>query len=123
MGVQSAAVRLFMKMAPSTNVMTTNTTQLAIDATIVFLALCRCGDAGQTRESRDRLGGLLAADGGVHRGTLLGALCFQLVGVAAIGAPLVAGYALLGWVLWRGIGRSFGAAIAARRRYCRRRRW
>jgi hypothetical protein len=38
MGVQSAFVRLLMRGAPSTNVMTTNTTQVAIDATEILLA-------------------------------------------------------------------------------------
>jgi uncharacterized membrane protein YoaK (UPF0700 family) len=38
MGVQSAMVRLLIKGAPSTNVMTTNTTQLAIDATELVFA-------------------------------------------------------------------------------------
>ncbi len=38
MGVQSAAVRLLAQGAPSTNVMTTNTTQFAIDATQLILA-------------------------------------------------------------------------------------
>jgi uncharacterized membrane protein YoaK (UPF0700 family) len=38
MGVQSAFVRLLRRGTPSTNVMTTNTTQVAIDATEVLLA-------------------------------------------------------------------------------------
>jgi uncharacterized membrane protein YoaK (UPF0700 family) len=37
MGVQSAFVRLLMRGTPSTNVMTTNTTQVAIDATEILL--------------------------------------------------------------------------------------
>ena len=66
MGVQSAAVRLFMKGTPSTNVMTMNTTQLAIDATIVLLALCGRGDAAQAQDSAHATWRLLAADGGLH---------------------------------------------------------
>jgi uncharacterized membrane protein YoaK (UPF0700 family) len=38
MGMQSASVRLMMKGVASTNVMTTNTTQIAIDATELVLA-------------------------------------------------------------------------------------
>lgn len=38
MGTQSATVRLLMRNVASTNVMTTNTTQIAIDATELFLA-------------------------------------------------------------------------------------
>jgi uncharacterized membrane protein YoaK (UPF0700 family) len=38
MGVQSAFVRLLMRDTPSTNVMTTNTTHVAIDATEILLA-------------------------------------------------------------------------------------
>ena len=37
MGVQSGLVRLLIKGSPSTNVMTTNTSQLAVDATELFL--------------------------------------------------------------------------------------
>src|SRR5260370_7066480 len=38
MGTQSATVRLLMQNVASTNVMTTNTTQIAIDATELLLA-------------------------------------------------------------------------------------
>ena len=47
MGVQSAAVRLLVQGAPSTNVMTTNTTQFAIDATQLILAAFRVGTADE----------------------------------------------------------------------------
>jgi uncharacterized membrane protein YoaK (UPF0700 family) len=99
MGVQSAAVRLFMKGAPSTNVMTTNTTQLAIDATIVLLALCGSGDAGQARESRARLGDYWPPMAGFILGTATGALCFKLWGLPALGVPIAMAYALLAWTL------------------------
>src|SRR6202011_4305262 len=46
MGVQSASGRLLANGAPSTNVMTTNTTQFAIDATQLLLARFRSGAAG-----------------------------------------------------------------------------
>jgi uncharacterized membrane protein YoaK (UPF0700 family) len=102
MGVQSAIVRLFLKGAPSTNVMTTNTTQLAIDATIVLLAKCGYGDAAQARQSRARLADYWPAMAGFILGTGLGAVCFKLAGLAAIAGPIAAAYALLGWIVWRG---------------------
>ena len=53
MGVQSAFVRLLMANTPSTNVMTTNTTQLAIDATEVLLARLWTGRSGGFPTSAD----------------------------------------------------------------------
>jgi hypothetical protein len=46
MGVQSALVRLLIKGAASTNVMTTNASQIAVDATqaLAVLLLRRCGN-------------------------------------------------------------------------------
>ena len=79
MGVQSAAVRLFMKGTPSTDVMTMNTTQLAIDATIL-LALCGRGDAAQAQDSRTRLGDYWPPMAGFILGTAIGTLCFKLWG-------------------------------------------
>ena len=99
MGVQSAAVRLFMKGTPSTNVMTMNTTQLAIDATIVLLALCGRGDAAQAQDSRTRLGDYWPPMAGFILGTAIGTLCFKLWGLPALGVPIAAAYALLGWTL------------------------
>lgn len=98
MGVQSAAVRLLIKGAPSTNVMTTNTTQLAIDATVVLLSVCGRGDAVQATESRKRLHDYWPVLGGFFLGTAIGALCFKLWGVPALGVPIVAAYALFAWI-------------------------
>jgi len=53
MGVQSAFVRLLMADTPSTNVMTTNTTQLAIDVTEVLLARLWPGRSGGFPTSAD----------------------------------------------------------------------
>jgi uncharacterized membrane protein YoaK (UPF0700 family) len=56
MGVQSAAVRLLMRGVASTNVMTANTTQIAIDATQLAWARLNRGDASiaDQREVRRR---------------------------------------------------------------------
>jgi uncharacterized membrane protein YoaK (UPF0700 family) len=104
MGVQSAMVRLFMKGAPSTNVMTTNTTQLAIDGTILVLSVCGCGDAEQARASRARLADYWPPMAGFILGTAAGSVCFKLVGLIALGGPVLAAYGLLCWILWRGVG-------------------
>ena len=53
MGVQSAFVRMLMAGTPSTNVMTTNTTQLAIDATEMLLARVWTGRSGGFPASAD----------------------------------------------------------------------
>jgi uncharacterized membrane protein YoaK (UPF0700 family) len=99
MGVQSAAVRLLMSGTPSTNVMTTNTTQLAIDGTIALVALCGHGDLEQARQSRERLAAYWPPMAGFILGTALGAVCFKLWGLIALGLPIAAAYTLLGWVM------------------------
>ena len=102
MGVQSAGVRLLMKGAPSTTVMTTNTTQLAIDVTVTLLSACGCGDGVQTRESRKRLDDYWPVLAGFFLGTAAGALCFKLWGLPSLGVPILAAYGLLAWTLRRG---------------------
>jgi uncharacterized membrane protein YoaK (UPF0700 family) len=97
MGVQSAMVRLFMKGAPSTNVMTSNTTQLAIDVTILLLALFGRGDPAQSREARDRLGVYWLTFAGFLSGTASGWLAFDRLGLLALAAPLAVAYGLLAW--------------------------
>jgi uncharacterized membrane protein YoaK (UPF0700 family) len=103
MGVQSGMVRLFMPDVPSTNVMTTNTTQIAIDATLVLLSLGRQpadeADARQHRAARERLHRHCSPMAGFILGTGLGALCFQFVGRPALAVPLVSACGLLFWCL------------------------
>jgi uncharacterized membrane protein YoaK (UPF0700 family) len=105
MGVQSAMVRLFLRGVPSTNVMTTNTTQLAIDLTIVLLARGRTAadeaEAKQTRAARERLGFYWPPMAGFVLGTALGAVAFELAGAISLAAPLIAGYGFLVWCLRR----------------------
>jgi uncharacterized membrane protein YoaK (UPF0700 family) len=105
MGVQSAMVRMFMRGAPSTNVMTTNTSQLAIDATILLLSIGAGRVAPeQTSESRERLAHYWPPPvAGFVSGTAIGALGEHIAGNYSLAGPvLVVAYALLGWsVRWR----------------------
>jgi len=94
MGVQSAQVRLVLKGVPSTNVMTTNTTLIAIEATEMALAWwrIRTSDAdsdGLARftASRGRLMQLLSIALGFLAGTVLGAVAYQGVGFWSLGLP------------------------------------
>ncbi len=65
MGVQSAMVRLLMRGVASTNVMTTNTTQMAVDAhaSVVARVASSAGDAA-TRRPGARTDGWPASDCG-----------------------------------------------------------
>jgi len=101
MGAQSAMVRLFMHGAPSTNVMTTNTSQLAIDTTTALLWLGGMGEAVHAGEARARLAAYAPPIGGFIAGTAIGAVCFNAVGIAALAAPLAGAYALLAWSMRR----------------------
>jgi uncharacterized membrane protein YoaK (UPF0700 family) len=107
MGVQSALVRLLMRGAPSTNVMTTNTTQIAIDATqLVWTWLNRRGvppaEAMRQREAcRRRLRGGLPLPLGFLLGTVAGAAAFAWIGYAALAAPVAAAGALAVWAVRR----------------------
>ncbi len=105
MGVQSAMVRLFLRGVPSTNVMTTNTTQLAIDITTVLLTRDResadAAGARQRRAARERLGFYWPPMAGFVAGTAVGALAFDSAGAVALAAPLTAGYGLLVWCVRR----------------------
>jgi uncharacterized membrane protein YoaK (UPF0700 family) len=83
MGVQSALVRLLAQGAPSTSVMTTNTTQLGIDTTEFVLAWWRrrgvAADtkvAGEYVEIKRRLNKLWPVMLGFLLGTLTGAVAY-----------------------------------------------
>jgi uncharacterized membrane protein YoaK (UPF0700 family) len=83
MGVQSALVRLLVQGSPSTNVMTTNTTQLAIDTTELVLSWWRHGGmpgdmkaAGEYVEIKRRLNKLWPVMLGFLLGTLAGAVAY-----------------------------------------------
>jgi uncharacterized membrane protein YoaK (UPF0700 family) len=87
MGVQSAAVRLNLRGVPSTNVMTTNTTQLAIDVTQWVMARRRASGqiadaaahAMQT-EAAARIAALAPIMGAFLIGSLAGGVGFAALG-------------------------------------------
>jgi uncharacterized membrane protein YoaK (UPF0700 family) len=105
MGVQSAAVRLLMRGTASTNVMTTATSQLAIDATQVAWACLRLKDGSpetvrEIAESRRRLWTGAPLPLAFLLGTLLGAVGFGLAGAPVLAAPAALAGALAWWAGW-----------------------
>jgi uncharacterized membrane protein YoaK (UPF0700 family) len=94
MGVQSAAVRLLGHGAPSTNVMTTNTTQLAIDAAQLMMARFRGMSADQflsqaeIGKTRQRLGDTVRVMLGFLVGVVVGAPAFRSFGFICL-APVI----------------------------------
>jgi uncharacterized membrane protein YoaK (UPF0700 family) len=103
MGAQSALVRLLMHGAASTNVMTTATTQIAIDATqLVWMWLRRedalPAEAVRQREAcRRRLRGGLPLPLGFLLGTMAGAAGFAWIGVPVLVVPVAAVGVLAAW--------------------------
>jgi uncharacterized membrane protein YoaK (UPF0700 family) len=104
MGTQSTTVRLLMKNVASTNVMTTNTTQLAIDAVELWLAwqarrrapadtaLAAAYDA-----ARVHFGGLFPIMLGFLAGTAVGTLAYVVIGVWGLLLPLAIMYGVFVW--------------------------
>jgi uncharacterized membrane protein YoaK (UPF0700 family) len=94
MGVQSASVRLLAHGAPSTNVMTANTTQFAIDATQLLLARFRVAAGAELyrRPELERVKQRLVETArvmiGFFAGVVLGALAFRLFGFICV-APVI----------------------------------
>jgi uncharacterized membrane protein YoaK (UPF0700 family) len=112
MGVQSALVRLLMGEFGSTNVMTSNTTQLAINVTEATLAWRKkrqmpedAAAAAEFTAAGRQLLKMLALILGFLLGTLAGAIAYVQMGLAcAVVAPLlVAG--LIIWTFWSERGR------------------
>lgn len=102
MGVQSGLVRLLMGGAASTNVMTTATTQIAIDATRVAWARLRRGDlapeaVGELDAARTRLRGMVPLPLAFFSGTMAGAVAFARVGYPVLAAPVAVVAALAWW--------------------------
>jgi uncharacterized membrane protein YoaK (UPF0700 family) len=94
MGVQSASVRLLAHAAPSANVMTTNTTQFAIDATELLLARFRIAAGAELdrwpefEKVKQRLVETTRVMIGFFAGVVLGALAFRLFGFICV-APVI----------------------------------
>jgi uncharacterized membrane protein YoaK (UPF0700 family) len=87
MGAQSALVRLLMRGVASTNVMTTNTTLLAISAAEIFLGWIERRKAGSnTRyaQAHREFVALVPLGLGFFAGTALGALAYITVGLPCI---------------------------------------
>jgi len=101
MGAQSATVRLLMRNVPSTSVMTTNTTQLAIDATELILAWQARGRAPADAAAaatyvaaRTHLARLFPIMAGFLLGTVAGTLAYVVTGLWALMVPLAIMYAI-----------------------------
>jgi uncharacterized membrane protein YoaK (UPF0700 family) len=110
MGIQSATVRLLMRSVASTNVMTTNTTQVAIDVTELVLAWLACrrapADAAMAdalERSRRRCAGLVPIMLGFLLGTAAGTLAYVMTGLWGLLLPLVIMYGIFGWASVRQI--------------------
>lgn len=114
MGVQSATVRLVFKDGASTNVMTINTTQIAIDVTQLMLAgISRHRSGGSQRAdeesfaaqffatSRARLARTLPLPLGFLAGTLAGAFAYTALGYMVLLAPTLAVAVLAMWAARR----------------------
>jgi uncharacterized membrane protein YoaK (UPF0700 family) len=104
MGTQSAGVRLLMKDVVSTNVMTTNTTQLAIDAAELVLAWqarrrapADAALAAAYEKARVRFRALLPIIFGFLAGTVVGMLAYLAIGVWGLLLPLAIMYGIFAW--------------------------
>jgi uncharacterized membrane protein YoaK (UPF0700 family) len=104
MGVQSALVRLLFRGVGSTNVMTTNTTQLAIEAAQVLLTigLRRSGDPEILRAHEAALSRLAKSallPFAFFAGTMAGALGYAFGGPLALALPTAIVAALTSWAV------------------------
>jgi len=114
MGMQSATVRMLMRNVTSTNVMTTNTTQLAIDATELALAWQvrrrAPGDADAAAAfagARARLATLFPIMFAFLAGTAGGTLAFVFAGSLGLLVPVAILYGLFAWA-------AFGRGLTVR---------
>jgi len=104
MGTQSATVRLLMQNVASTNVMTTNTTHIAIDATELLLAWharrrapADAAVAAAYDAARGRFAALCPIILGFLAGTAVGTLAFVTTGVWGLLLPLTIMYGIFVW--------------------------
>lgn len=94
MGVQSALIRLLISGSHSTNVMTTNTSQAAVDAGQWIVAFARGEDRA---EATRRLGVLIPILTGFFIGTIAGALGLRWIGFRCLAIPILL---LAGAIAW-----------------------
>jgi uncharacterized membrane protein YoaK (UPF0700 family) len=104
MGMQSATVRLLMKNVASTNVMTTNTTQIAVDATELGFAWharrrapADAAAAAAYNAARMRLAGLFPVMLAFLLGTAAGTITYVSVGSWGLLVPVALMYGAFGW--------------------------
>jgi uncharacterized membrane protein YoaK (UPF0700 family) len=97
MGVQSATVRLMLPGVPSTNVMTINTSQLAIDVAQWLIAAFRPADRESRVAAGRRIATLAPIMAGFFAGSVLGAIGFTHVGFWSLLPLIVLLPVLAGW--------------------------
>jgi uncharacterized membrane protein YoaK (UPF0700 family) len=85
MAVQNALVRVSLKEAPSTAVMTTNITLFTMDVVTILLR----EDAGGIAAACDRAGKTLPAIAGFLLGCMLGAACEAALGLRSLVLPAI----------------------------------
>jgi len=109
MGVQSTLVRLLLRGVPQTNVMTGNSTQLAIDATELIYATFRPAQvaadpalAAQVADARKRFATVFTVLFGFLVGALGGALAYAYAGPWSASLAIVVVGGLIAWSAIRG---------------------
>jgi uncharacterized membrane protein YoaK (UPF0700 family) len=110
--VQSALVRLLMRDVASTNVMTTNTTQLAIDAAKWLIAshykrvmLDDPGVQADYATIRGRFTGLFSIMASFLGGTIGGALGYRWFGLSCLLSVIAILAGVAGYCAWRAVRR------------------
>jgi uncharacterized membrane protein YoaK (UPF0700 family) len=108
MGAQSAIVRLLMRGMPSTNVMTTNTTMLAINVAEILLGFIERRKAGPIgdltadyTQARREFAVLLPLGLGFLGGTALGAIAYIKVGLLCVLLVVVPVGSMAAWYMRR----------------------
>ena len=89
MGAQSALVHLLMRGVASTNVMTTNTTMLAINAAELLLGWIGRSDTSKDAQARQDLAALLPLWLGFFAGTALGAIAYVTMGLSCVALAIL----------------------------------
>jgi uncharacterized membrane protein YoaK (UPF0700 family) len=108
MGAQSAMVRLLMRGVASTNVMTTNTTMLAINAAEILVGCIerrKAGPLGRLNadyaQARGELAALLPLGLGFLGGTAFGAIAYVTVGLLCVLLAVLPVAILAAWYMRR----------------------
>lgn len=109
MGVQSTLVRLLLRGVPQTNVMTGNSTQLAIEATEIVYAKLKPGLAAsnpalaaELAQARKRFATVFAVWSGFLIGAMLGALAYAFAGPWSAFVAILTVTVMIAWSASRG---------------------